>query len=95
MYNLSMTSLKLGFALVMMASLAIAASTTSDHDSVSPPRVNERPIDNGSEAPYVPVTDGELLGQMESTINDYNAFQLASSGVNSLTEVPPGSPPYR
>lgn len=78
-----------------MAVGAASRAAGNDHELISPPRTSERPVDNGSEAPYVPVTSQELLTQMESTTTAYNDYMVASSGNEVWTEVPAGSPPYR
>jgi hypothetical protein len=97
LYNGNMPYLRYALALLLTASLVQAASTPAPaHDTVSPPRVNERPVDDGlAGAPFVPVSDNELMGQINKTVDDYNAYQLASGGMETLTQVPEGSPPYR
>ncbi len=89
---------KFALTLVFTGFLFLAAGSVqaaSDHDLVSPPRVNERPIDTGSEAPYVPITNAELLGQMEEATTGLNDYMIAASGNDTLVDVPAGSPPYR
>lgn len=90
-FKFPLTLVFTGFLLV--AGNAIHAA--SDHELVSPPRVSDRPIDTGSGAPYVPVTSSELLDQMDRATSDLNDYMIASSGNTTLTDVPPGSPPYR
>lgn len=97
---------KFVLTLVFIGSLFFAGnSVQAASELVSPPRIDHvgggtqsgegRPIDTGAEAPYVPVTSGELLGQMSDTTANYSESMIAFSGNEIMYQNPPGSPPYR
>lgn len=97
---------KFALTLVFTGTLFLAGnSVQAASELVSPPRIDHvggatqsdvgRPIDTGAEAPYVPVTNAELLGQMSDTTTNYSESMIASSGNEAMYQVPPGSPPYR
>jgi len=67
----------------------------SEHEVTSPARVNTRPVADNSDAPFVSINSAELIEEMNVAIDDYQHLQVSLSGMNSIAEVPPGSPPYR